>query len=444
MAWILPIAVTILCLSVVLPTAVAGKDNLVRELEGDDIADAIDTYDVTVVQYYAPWCGHCKELMPEFKEAAALSVKRVETKSVFAIVDCTTEVNAARCSESGVRSFPTVKMNIYGESFTYSGARTADAIVDQLIRLLIPTGEEIRSQEDFDIMLMNPSTLVGFVEPGSKQEKAYDLWSQGLRGRDEFDWMVIAKITNSSLMAELGRRKGDLVLYRTLEDQGNLQHDTSFAVLPSIPYSIAEFFEDETMYERQIINNAIPFVEELGIHNNRFKEHFLTSTLGTREQWRVLCAVDKSSDQHQFTNIMFKIFHKFRNNIRIAFIANKRFHGTLANFGIDTSNSSQLPKLILYNENEKDYAIYYHIDIAGRNYKDIENDIAAGLRFELEEVDVAKIAAQEQESSGTKVMEEPAVEISAEELEQIMAQEQKKKDKKAPQKNKENAKKRER
>ncbi len=242
-------------------------------------------------------------------------------------------------------------------------------------------------------------------------------------------------------MIEVGRRKGDLVLYRTLEEQGKLQHDTNFAVLPSIPYSTAEFFEEATVYERQITNKAIPFVEELGMHNHRFKEHFLTSSQGTPEQWRVLCAVDKSSDKHQFTNIMFKIFHKFRDNIRIAFIAHERFRGVLANFGIDTSNSSQLPKLILYNENEKDHAIYYHIGIAGRNYVDIENDIATGLRFELEEVDAATIVAlKEQKTSGSQVHEQPSIEMSAEELEQIMGEEQKKTDKKAK-KNKENAKK---
>lgn len=40
-----------------------------------------------MVEFYAPWCGHCKRLAPEWKKAA----NRLKGKVTLGQVDCTVE-----------------------------------------------------------------------------------------------------------------------------------------------------------------------------------------------------------------------------------------------------------------------------------------------------------------------------------------------------------------
>ncbi|EDR22006.1 protein disulfide isomerase, putative [Entamoeba dispar SAW760] len=58
----------------------------------------------TILMLYAPWCGHCKHLAPEFASAA----KEINGKTIFAAVDC--EEHRDICGSYGVQGFPTVKL----------------------------------------------------------------------------------------------------------------------------------------------------------------------------------------------------------------------------------------------------------------------------------------------------------------------------------------------
>lgn len=80
------------------------------------------------VVFYAPWCGHCKNLKPEYAKAGA----ELDGIIDLYMVDCTNESNGGKdlCGEFGVQGFPTIKMiNTEKDSvFDYNGAREAKAL----------------------------------------------------------------------------------------------------------------------------------------------------------------------------------------------------------------------------------------------------------------------------------------------------------------------------
>ena len=103
----------------------------VLTLTDSTIDQALKDHAYILVEFYAPWCGHCKRLAPEYERAANL-LKEKGSAAVVAKVDTTVE-KAAGASYS-IRGYPTLLYFENGQMVEkYSGARTGEDISNYLI-----------------------------------------------------------------------------------------------------------------------------------------------------------------------------------------------------------------------------------------------------------------------------------------------------------------------
>lgn len=129
-----------LCLALLATLAGGALAGHVLTLTGDTISEAIKSNEKLIVEFYAPWCGHCKRLEPEY-ESAAEALK--EDGIILAKVDATEEQNKALAAKYGVRGYPTLKVFRGHEDKPgdYEGPREADGIVSYARKLFGPSTE---------------------------------------------------------------------------------------------------------------------------------------------------------------------------------------------------------------------------------------------------------------------------------------------------------------
>lgn len=113
-----------------------GSDD--KAAEGDDEKDVkvittknwdeiVKGSKFALVEFYAPWCGHCQKLKPEYAKAAT-ALAAHDATIVIGKVDATVESDLGQ--KFGVQGYPTLKWFVDGElASDYSGPRDSDGIV---------------------------------------------------------------------------------------------------------------------------------------------------------------------------------------------------------------------------------------------------------------------------------------------------------------------------
>jgi len=101
-----------------------GSGSAVVELTDSNFDKTVlKSDDMWLVEFFAPWCGHCKNLEPHWAEAA----EKLKGKMKLGALDAT--VHNVKSSEYGIKGFPTIKFFHNGEVSEYDGGRTAADII---------------------------------------------------------------------------------------------------------------------------------------------------------------------------------------------------------------------------------------------------------------------------------------------------------------------------
>jgi thiol-disulfide isomerase/thioredoxin/uncharacterized membrane protein len=140
------------------------EENGVLVLHRGNFYAALQTYPFLAVDFYAPWCGHCKKLAPEWDRAAAL-LREIEAGGaevegdggglnvpvVLAKMDAAAPENEPVADSFGIDQYPTIKIFRRGSPHPYRGEWDAQGIVNEIRAqaspaLILVDGEEALKQ----------------------------------------------------------------------------------------------------------------------------------------------------------------------------------------------------------------------------------------------------------------------------------------------------------
>ena len=147
----------------------ATDEKSVVTLTKDNFDAFINDHDTVLVEFYAPWCGHCKSLAPEYEKAAKV-LKENDPAVLLGAVDATVETDLA--SKFDVSGYPTLKFFKKGTAVDYNGPRHQDGIVEYMKERADPEWKPppdavlTLSKDNFDdIVNKEPLILVEFYAP---------------------------------------------------------------------------------------------------------------------------------------------------------------------------------------------------------------------------------------------------------------------------------------
>ncbi|XLS54210.1 hypothetical protein HN51_003965 [Arachis hypogaea] len=135
------------------PWDVDDKDVVV--LKERNFTTVIENNQYVMVEFYAPWCGHCQALAPEYA-AAATELKNYGV--VLAKIDATAEQEMAH--EYDVQGFPSIFFFVDGEHKPYTGHRTKDGIVTWVKKKIGPGVYNISTADDAERILTSENKVV--------------------------------------------------------------------------------------------------------------------------------------------------------------------------------------------------------------------------------------------------------------------------------------------
>lgn len=194
----------------------AHDDSDVIELKAESFKALVDNEPLVLVEFMAPWCGHCKALAPEYATAAT-TLKSQGIK--LAKVDCTAEQDL--CSEQGVSGYPTLKVFTKGSSSDYGGPRKADGIVSFMVKRSRPVVSYLSPANHTEFSQSDRVVVVAYLDPTDTANLGvFKSYAEGHRDDYAFGWAHELKD-----IKEVGDiKKPSVVVWKKFDEGRNDHH----------------------------------------------------------------------------------------------------------------------------------------------------------------------------------------------------------------------------
>lgn len=152
----------------------------VPSLTDNNFKDFMKKNDKVLVEFYAPWCGHCKNLEPEYHAAGAEINDNDGIPAKIVQVDATENQDTA--GQYDVQGYPSLKWFEDGKvAEDYDGPRDSAGIISWVKGRVLPTVSKISGKKAADFGKNASFAVVAYVKGGSKKETLYEKACKKLR-----------------------------------------------------------------------------------------------------------------------------------------------------------------------------------------------------------------------------------------------------------------------
>jgi len=210
------------------------------------------------VEWYAPWCGHCKALEPEYKKAAEALSKLEDPKITLAKIDATQ--NAASAQANGVQGYPTLKIFSDGGKIKkdYKGPREQAGIISAMKKAAGPSLQVASVAAAQEVVKNGKMTLpMLFLAPDTPDAEAIKAATSKVADKhDSLDWYVV-EAPLAELEKAFGVTKASFGM--VLPEQWHSTHEKAMRLM--------DVSADEAAIVKHMQDNLLPLVGVLTVDN---------------------------------------------------------------------------------------------------------------------------------------------------------------------------------
>lgn len=293
-----------LCLFLAVTTTVFSEEEIktddgVLVLTKTNFQTAITANEFILVEFYAPWCGHCKALAPEYAKAAK-QLASEDSKIKLGKVDATEEADLSE--QFGIRGYPTLKFFKNGTPLDYNGGRTADDLVNWLKKKTGPPAKQLTTVEEAkEFVEANNVAVIGFFKDQTSDEAK--LFLDVASAIDDIPFGITSE---EAVYTEYDAKCGAIILLKkfdegkvVFEGEASVENIKKFVTSQSLPL-IVEFNHEtaQKIFGGEIKSHLLIFLSKEAGDFEKYVDQARAVAKPYREQI-LFVTIDADEEDHQ-------------------------------------------------------------------------------------------------------------------------------------------------
>ncbi|XP_069840384.1 protein disulfide-isomerase A2 [Dendropsophus ebraccatus] len=196
------------------------EDN-VLVLHKKNFDNALRTYKYLLVEFYAPWCGHCKELAPKYSKAAE-TLKEKTSEARLAKVDATEEKDLS--DEFDVKGYPTIKFFLNGNRtghIDYGGRRDTEGLVRWMLRKMEAAAVVVETVSDAEEFIKShENSVIGFFK--DPEDVDLNIYNEVVANTEDFNFAIAHK---EEIFEKFGVTTDSVIYFKSSEEKYDYKGD---------------------------------------------------------------------------------------------------------------------------------------------------------------------------------------------------------------------------